>query len=386
MSDPPDRIAFRCPRCGIVSSISRELADTTGQCPHCGEEVAFPTADTCAGGFPIMSPPAETMLRPVAAEDCRGPLAIRRLATIALLCILPVIALAGLAVGVLVPSLSRARELSRRAVCARNLRGMSVGFHSYSGMNSDAFPMVAAPRLKYEKGQDTGLVDYTAAIGSYRGSVADHCAGDTLRMNPLPTKLSVSRNVYTLVRYNVSTANSFICPSSNDASAEEAYPQCFWDFGRGDVLGPVDARQARMFWFTVSYGYQVPYGNRGKPSRDCELGMILAADKGPFGASLDAGLPHPGPVSAAAGAKPKLWRRWNSPNHGGQGGSEGQNVARADGRVEWVKSPDCGIEGDNIYTQWSSVGVSPQDRSRGNPPTKGGRQVPVGDTDSLIYP
>ncbi len=402
MSDSPDAIAFRCPQCGAVSSVPRELAGTTAECPRCGCQVAIPTAAEAwtppaesgqvarpptGAPIPRMSPPTDTLrLPPTAAGGRKGLPTIVWVLIIGAVCIVALTVVFALVLGMFLPSLARARELSRRSVCAANLKGISIGFHSYSGENSDDFPMVAAPRPAYQKGQARGLVDYSATIGSFRGSLVDLYAGDTLRMDPLPTKLSVTRNSYTLVRVNMLRPGSFICPSSSDASAEEAYPGYFWDFGRGDVVGPVDAQQARTFWTMVSYGYQVPYGQLGQPSRDRGLSMILAADKGPFGASLDAGLPHPGPVSASPNAAPKQWRPWNSANHGGQGTGEGQNVVRADGRVEWAKSPDCGVEGDNIYTQWANAGVSPQDRSQGNPPTRGGRQVPVGDTDSLIYP
>ncbi len=429
MSDPldsSDGIAFRCPQCGAVSTVARDLAGTASECPRCGCPITIPAADTPGAPAPRMSPPTETRFQsPPTGENrqgvavaalvfailgfCFGPLAFiaivlaiialvrvsKRpmvyggggLAVAGLLCAFASLVIQVGLIAILVPSLARARELSMRAACSANLKGMGTGFYTYANENADDWPIALAPHPDYVDGQNTGLVDYTAAIGSYRGRESDPTAGDTARMAPLlPDRLSTTRNLYTLVRLNVSTPKSFICPSSGDMTADEDSPQDFWDFGRGDATGPVDARQAAEFWSLVSYGYQVPYGNHGRPSCDRDVNMALVADKGPFGANLDAGLPAPGPITAGPQSTPDQWQRWNSPNHGGPGSGEGQNVLFADGHAEWSGRPNCGVKGDNIYTQWSNMGVLPQHRSQGNPPTKGGRQVPVGDTDSLIYP
>ena len=136
----------------------------------------------------------------------------------------------------------------------------------------------------------------------------------------------------------------------------------------------------------MSYGYQVPFGKLGKPSCDRDQRMVLIADKGPFGAALDAGFAAPPPIAADESSMCDQWRPWNSPNHGGQGSGEGQNVLYAGGSADWQNRPVCGIGDDNIYTQWAGNGATARDRAQGNRPTAGGKQVPASDTDTLIYP
>jgi hypothetical protein len=45
-----------------------------------------------------------------------------------------------MAVSILLPSLSRARELSKRTVCLANLRAIGQGMHSYAQDHDDKFP------------------------------------------------------------------------------------------------------------------------------------------------------------------------------------------------------------------------------------------------------
>ena len=53
--------------------------------------------------------------------------------------LLVVIAIIALLVSILLPSLSLAKELARRAVCAANLHGIALSLHMYAGDNDDSF-------------------------------------------------------------------------------------------------------------------------------------------------------------------------------------------------------------------------------------------------------
>jgi hypothetical protein len=183
------------------------------------------------------------------------------------------------------------------------------------------------------------------------------------------TEISTTRNLWTLVRIGGSTPASFICPESNDEKNDEENPQDYWDFRRDSE---------------VSYGYQVPYGKAGKPSAEGDRSTVLAADKGPYGAALEAGKLNPGVPRPSLKAPAKDWQSWNSPNHMG----EGQNVLYADGRVDWANTPLAGVKSDNIYTRWwdpiGGTDADPTPRIHGTPPT--GIETPFADTDTLIYP
>ena len=165
---------------------------------------------------------------------------------------------------ILLPSLARARELSKRAVCAANLKGLGTGFYTYANEQSEAWPTPFAPARGGPASPDA--IDYVGAIGSYRGKAGDPNAGDINRMTTLPTQFSTTRCMWTLVRMQACTQQSFVCPSNDDSPNEEASPQNYWDFGTGDITGPATAAQVRQGWRQVSYGYQVPYGKHGQPS------------------------------------------------------------------------------------------------------------------------
>ena len=58
-----------------------------------------------------------------------------------------------------------------------------------------------------------------------------------------------------------------------------------------------------------SYGYQVPYGEYGKPHWDVDPQMPLAADKGPYGAAIEGGTgEHPGSPTVTAADSPDVSR------------------------------------------------------------------------------
>jgi hypothetical protein len=285
-----------------------------------------------------------------------------------------------LIVSLLLPTLARLREQSKRSACVDNLKGMGTGFYTFANESSDDWPILADHQVGRSPPRD---VDYVGAIGSYRGKANDPAAGDVLELDTLPSRLSTTRGLWVLIRRQINTQRDFICPSTNDQANTDASHQAYWDFGVGDITGPATPEQVRQAWNQVSYGYQVPFGKYGQPNLDCDLHMVMAADKGPFGAALDGGLPNPPPITAHGAFPPENWRPWNSPNHGGQGRGEGQNVLFADAHVDWVATPLAGVRKDNIYTQQSGGELG---TIQGNRPTGGGKQTPASDTDTLIYP
>ena len=54
--------------------------------------------------------------------------------------LLVVIAIIALLVSILLPSLNRARELAKRAICASNLHSIGQAFALYQGENNDQWP------------------------------------------------------------------------------------------------------------------------------------------------------------------------------------------------------------------------------------------------------
>ena len=288
-----------------------------------------------------------------------------------------------LLIAILLPSLARARELSKRTVCAANMKGCGTGFYTYAAANNDEFP--APAHLVQKEAGPSGNVTYVRMIGAQRGAAENPEAGET---TPESTKLSTTRAFWYLIRSGASSPKSFVCPSSADQSNDEDSPQVYWDFGKGDQVGEGMGKQdPRANWLQISYGYQVPFGKLGRPNADMDIDVVVAADKGPFGAFLDAGYGRePGAPTLTVESSPNLWRPWNSPNHGGPGDGEGQNVMYPDTHVPFINTPLAGPKHDNIYTQWSAADADDDGRSQGKPPTADGREVPMGETDTLIYP
>ena len=428
-------IQFSCVKCGARIEVEDQYAGGQCECPSCNASLVIPLESAPAAAQPVagpgtpppvprMSPPTVGQMLPPADTGHKGWATTALVCGILSFCLPPLgliaitcgivalvkvsnrpseyggkgLAIAGITTGgigmvmivfwavvvaIMLPSLVRARDQAKRSVCQSNLRGIAAGCVTYASENGESWPMSVPPSQK--QGEPT-LVDYTAAIGSYRGKASDPTAGDVSTMTAPTGKLSTTRGLWMLIRLNAATPKSFVCPSASDEPNTDVNPQEYWDFGEGDITGPATATQARQGWQQVSYGYQVPFGRFGKPTVRCDMRMPLAADKGPFGAALDAGMPAPPPIAADETSAPDQWRPWNSPNHGGQGSGEGQNVLFADGHTERLNRPVGPFINDNIYTQWGGNGATARDRAQGNPPTAGGKQVPASNTDTLIYP
>ena len=250
-----------------------------------------------------------------------------------------------------------------RNVCAANLAGVGKAMRQYAGANMGSWPI--APHAPATQ-PGVGRVTYAPGmIGKKREGVLPGVAPFDLTT----TELSTTASLWMLVRTGNPTNTSFVCPTSTDYYGSYDNVEQLWDF------------ESHAY---TSYGYQVPYGQAGWPREPGEPRMVLMADKGPYGAALEAGMPHPGAPTALVSSWARSWRPWNTVNHERMG----QNVLRADGSTAWSATPLAGVGQDNIYTRWSDPtggsDADPTPRIHGTPPT--GIEMPFADTDSLIYP
>jgi hypothetical protein len=193
-----------------------------------------------------------------------------------------------------------------------------------------------------------------------------------------------------LVRQTSCTPDLFVCPASGDEPLDaDDYLRIYEIDEKPIIRNDFDA------YDQCSYGYQVPYGVKGRPVAHRDPRMVLVADKGPFGKVIETG----GDVTALAAAldaldagaldtmPPEQWRKFNSPNHGGAGRGDGQNTLFTDTHVEFSNKPTVGIDGDNIYTRWRTADdPAVSNRAKGVVPGLGKKLGPFSDTDSLIYP
>jgi len=314
--------------------------------------------------------------------------------------LLVVVAIIALLISILLPSLARARELAKRTACAANLKGIGTALFTYAGDNNGDWPI--APHERATTEIENGEVTYTNAIGKGRGVGADPTdpdAGMVGESDSDSTVVSTTRNLWTLIRQSGMSTKAMICPSAGtDQPNTEANPTFYYDFGDGDsedLSSFPGGSSSADGWRQISYGYQVPYGMRGKPGTDCHSEMVLSADKGPYGTIIEgdeggeiADLRSNSLDNVTSESSPDDWRPLNSPNHGGVGDGEGQTCLYADSHAEFATTPLAGVSKDNIYTSWQQIPPLSDffsDRVQGLIP-ENGTLTPHANTDSLIYP
>ncbi len=265
--------------------------------------------------------------------------------------LLVVIAIIALLISILLPSLSRARELSKRLVCASNIKGVGTSAKIYANDNSEKWPMPPFKRgaidnegidyLNDDNTPDDWTEDGTGAQDTGEvGWMRDEETTSEAGAGSGSTSVSVTRAFWMLVRSGDVTVQQFICPSSGDSIDETENLDLYYDF-----YGVTH----------ISYGYQVPFGPRDtQPREGMDNRQIIAADKGPYYLNTDSNttIDWSGGVGTVIQMTdaPRHWRKWNSQNHGGRGNGEGQNCLYADGHASFNRTPAVGIDQDNIYT------------------------------------
>lgn len=124
--------------------------------------------------------------------------------------LLVVVAIIGILASLLLPSLSRAREATKRAVCLSNMKqvGLGVSIYIEDGESSLPGPLYSLVRASYTSNSKT-LAKYTAEVLGY--AKADNSAVDELHRNTM-----------------------FMCPSftSSVSGVEAANTIQFSTFGR----------------------------------------------------------------------------------------------------------------------------------------------------------
>jgi prepilin-type N-terminal cleavage/methylation domain-containing protein/prepilin-type processing-associated H-X9-DG protein len=314
--------------------------------------------------------------------------------------LLVVVAIIALLISILLPSLSRARELSKRLVCGTQAKGYGTAVKIYANDNEEHWPTPtfdedSAAVVEWRRtlveigfGGANGLDCDDAVVPPPNNPDRQSISEDNANL------ISVTRAMWMLVRSGEVTPKSFICPSSGDQIENNQNVDCYYDFES-------DKR--------VSYGFQVPFGPfQTRGSEDVDPRMAVFSDHGPYSRSTTSTVVTPLPATdddwstdindPGKDMSPQSWQTYNSPNHGGNGTGEGQNVLFGDGHASFHKNPLQGIDNDNIFTLMGAdalgearqSGFSPEEAT-GGPGMYPGKNVfsgSIGDstTDSLIYP
>jgi prepilin-type N-terminal cleavage/methylation domain-containing protein len=263
--------------------------------------------------------------------------------------LLVVIAIIALLMGILMPALSRVRQLAFRLTCGTNLSGLGKAMLLYANDYQDELPRAGGRTSTWGPVQDWTAASRYQAYG--------------LGVDGSNGKATISSCFYLLVKYTEVTPKSFVC--KGDAGTTEfklsdlptALPSNFelidaWDFG------PTGESYKHC-----SYSYHMPFGLYAL-TVSSEPAFAVAADRNPFLKSPAAD------AKTLGGFKPDLDIFKGTQDQAKEGNTishqlDGQNVMFLDTHVAFEKRAYCSVEDDNIYlisqdpTKGSPIGIVP---------------------------
>jgi len=270
--------------------------------------------------------------------------------------LLVVIAIIAMLLAILMPALSRVRQLAFQMICGTNESGLGKAILLYSNENEEKYPEFGPP------GSATSWIEEVQDPLSWSEP-------DTLANHPEieDAVTTVTSSLYLLVKYADVNPAQFICSAHKatkfelddyDLPDDEAQDitEC-WDFGDDPAKH-------------VSYSYNYPY-TRFSPDGSSPPAVPLIADLSPWMGATAAGqtdsafIPPQPPsgdqapqlVDYSESDQQSKFKLGNSPTHG----LEGQNILFNDMHVKFMKTPNVGVEQDNIYTRWSADPAAGED-------------------------
>ena len=279
--------------------------------------------------------------------------------------LLVVIAIIALLMGILMPALSRVRQLAFRLTCGTNLSGIGKAMLIYSNDYEDELPRAGGRSTEW------GAVNNWLADDRYQAfgvNPSDNSGGNA----------SISSCFYLLVKYAEVTPKSFIC--KGDAGTTEfklseysaQVPTDFeliqaWDFGPSGTATE-----------HCSYSYHMPFGIYAL-TVSSEPGFAVASERNPWlkspaGDAGNFGLFQPDLTGYSGSSEDAKYG--NAISHQ----SEGQNVLFLDSHVNFEKRAYCSVEDDNIFT----ISRNPNTGDEwGTPPNGNASDAPKNRKDTL---
>ena len=277
--------------------------------------------------------------------------------------LLVVIAIIALLMGILMPALSRVRQLAFRLTCGTNLAGIGKAMLIYANDYQDELPRAGGRQSTWG-----GPVQWGASnrFDAYNVNRTDGSGG----------RASITSCFFLLVKYAEVTPKSFVCKGDTGTNEWQLADEVnvtttfqmidAWDFG--------SRPQER-----VSYSYHLPFGQYALTTSS-EPGLAVAADRNPW-------IKSPAGAAREWGSFQPDIRPWNGTSEQAQRGNalahqdEGQNVLFLDSHVEFARRAFCSLEDDNIYTR--SANATTGD-ALGTMPVYSATYAPMNRKDSLL--
>lgn len=224
--------------------------------------------------------------------------------------LLVVVAIIALLVSILLPTLGRARELTKQALCSANLNGIGKAWVLYGNDANDQPPIM--PDIQPDVGGD-----WNAALK----------AGNDYTSAQMST--AAQNNLALLVKQNIIGWEIFLCPSVGTTK-----------LNRAGTVGFIEPTTNKI---GIDYGLQVPYAKNGAATNSAALSgnmtpsMVIVGDRGPNSNQI-----------AVAGDPKQKW----SPNHP----DDGESVLSASWAVRFSKDKVATNANPPVITSYNTGG------------------------------